>query len=740
MVGYEITEVPADSTPATRVEYIPHNSLRNPLVEKVLNRAVSIVNSLLVEYGQFVEIHIEMSRTMACTAKQRAKIYKNITTATKNIEDCRQELIAELRKRGKNISYVNTNDMLKYRLYKELEHNDYRTLYSNTPIDLVELIFGKTFEKEHIVPKEMVFSDAFSQLTIEVSDINKKKSNSTAYDYILKEYGKEYLEAYKQRVMKLYDKGAISEQKKNNLLLSANSVTPGAPGRGMAVGGYITKKAKEIFTPVTKRMVVSFPAVTRRLCDDWKLNTALREQVTKQLKPLGLTEELTNRHGEKITYLKPGVWSPEKDHRTFAMQAIIIAFTRPGHINYLNALNTRNIDKDQLLRMRQKYLVKDKDHNWLFRPPVPFDKIGDAVIDKLKVVFVTRQKRYGRVMTTKAMKTANGITRQLIPRGSLHEDTFLGTAKLPANAVMYKVGKTFDKDKILRVSNPKYREALLRRLEEFDGDTIKAFTGKNTLKKNPVWLDDCHLNSVPETVMCNETIYTQRIKVSPDLTEKRINKIIDKKVKKIVMSRFRRYKKNPQAAFNNLEEYPIWLNKKEGIRITHVTIQVNFVATPPIALHTNKAGKPINYVRSGKNSHADIYVDQKGKLRERVVPFFDAVQRTVNGQTITDKDYSGWKYLFTLRRGDYFIVPDSKINLDEIDIEDYRYRAVISRHLFVLAKISMGVYTFRRHNLYHGNNDMNSEINVKSLEKMLGFIKVAVDNIGRIRILNKLAI
>ena len=41
---------------------------------------------------------------------------------------------------------------------------------------------------------------------------------------------------------------------------------------------------------------------------------------------------------------------------------------------------------------------------------------------------------------------------------------------------------------ILKVANKAYREALLKRLNAFDQDAKKAFTGKNSLEKNPILL------------------------------------------------------------------------------------------------------------------------------------------------------------------------------------------------------------------------------------------------------------
>lgn len=56
----------------------------------------------------------------------------------------------------------------------------------------------------------------------------------------------------------------------------------------------------------------------------------------------------------------------------------------------------------------------------------------------------------------------------------------------------------FDAAKIATVSKLAYRNALLKRLEAFGNDPKKAFTGKNTLEKNPLYLDENQTEMVPE--------------------------------------------------------------------------------------------------------------------------------------------------------------------------------------------------------------------------------------------------
>ena len=124
-----------------------------------------------------------------------------------------------------------------------------------------------------------------------------------------------------------------------------------------------------------------------------------------------------------------------------------------------------------------------------------------------------------------------------------------------------------------------------------------------------------------------------------------------------------------KKAFSNLNENPIWLNKEKGIAIKRITISGVSHATP---IHskkdhlgneiTDKNGKklPIDYVNTGNNHHVAIYEDEKGVWHEKVVSFFEAVERKRQGMPIVDKNYNanlGWKFLFTMKQNEYFVFP-----------------------------------------------------------------------------------
>ena len=54
-----------------KLDLLPRNSLRNPVVEKILNQMVNVVNAIIDEYGKPDEIRIELARELKKSAKER---------------------------------------------------------------------------------------------------------------------------------------------------------------------------------------------------------------------------------------------------------------------------------------------------------------------------------------------------------------------------------------------------------------------------------------------------------------------------------------------------------------------------------------------------------------------------------------------------------------------------------------------------------------------------------------------
>src|SRR5699024_10141662 len=239
-------------------------SLRNPVVEKILNQMINVVNAIIENdaLGRPDEIRIELARELKNSAEQRKSITQYITKATKEHEKYR-----EIIKKEFGLKYVSRNDLAKYKLYKELELNGYKTLYSNSYINPGDL-FSKKFDIEHIIPKARLFDDSFSNKTLEVRTDNIDKGNETAFDYVKRKYD---IEVYKNRVEELFKSGKISYSKRTKLLMSLKDIPEDFLARDIGVTAYIAKKSAEILFQITKKVTLTTGKITNALREDWGL-------------------------------------------------------------------------------------------------------------------------------------------------------------------------------------------------------------------------------------------------------------------------------------------------------------------------------------------------------------------------------------------------------------------------------------------------------------------------------------
>ena len=105
------------------LELLPRNSLRNPVVEKILNQMVNVVNSVVDAYGKPDEILIEMARELKKSAREREEM-----TAAINKANSEHERIKEVLRKEFGIQHVSRNDIVRYKLNCELKNNGYKTL------------------------------------------------------------------------------------------------------------------------------------------------------------------------------------------------------------------------------------------------------------------------------------------------------------------------------------------------------------------------------------------------------------------------------------------------------------------------------------------------------------------------------------------------------------------------------------------------------------------------------------
>jgi CRISPR-associated endonuclease Csn1 len=725
------------------LEVLPKNSLRNPIVEKILNQMVNVVNSVIDRYGKLDEIRIEMARELKMNADRRADMTSAISKTTAENEEYRKIIHDKF-----GIVNVSRNDVLRYRLYLELKDNGFRTLYSNTYIPQ-EKLFSNEFDIEHIIPKAKLFDNFYSNKTLESKDINIEKKDATAFDFILTKYGDIGLEQYKNRVENLFKNGDISRTKRSNLLMKEAEIPSDFIQRDLNDTQYIAKKAREILEDVVKFVTPTIGPITDRLREDWQLVNVMQELNWDKYEKLGLTEYIEDKDGRKIPRIKD--WTKRNDNRHHAMDALAIAFTKLSIIQYLNNLNAHNNKSSDISAIERKELYRDEHHHLIFNPPMPLNEFRAEAKKQLESLLISTKSR-NKVVTRNINRTKgrDGIREkmQLTPRGQLHNETIYGSIKRYATK-KEKVGANFDAEHITMVANKKYREALMQRLASFGNDAKNAFTGKNSLEKNPLYVDELHTVQVPSKVelVSFETVYTIRKAVTPDL---KIEKVIAKNIRKILQNRLDEFGGDAKKAFSNLDENPIWQNEGKGICIKCVTIS-GINNAEAIHYKRDKTGEyilnekghkgPADYVNTGNNHHAAIYCDSNGNLHEKVVSFYEATSRAIQNLPIVDKDYmqsEGWHFLFSIKQNEYFVFPDEKIGFypKEVDLKDPQNYAIISKNLYRVQKLATKDYFFRHHlETTVENKNVLKDISWKritSLDIFNEIVKVRINHIGEI--------
>ncbi len=748
----------ADRTLKDKLELLPKNSLRNPVVEKILNQMVNVINQVIETYGKPDEVRIELARDLKKSAKERAETTKYINTATtKNIE-FRKIITKEF-----GIPNPTKNDVIRYKLWDELKTRGYKTLFTNEKINHSDL-FSKNIDIEHIIPKAKLFDDSFSNKTLAFRKVNLAKADRTALDFIGSDYNTD-LDNYKKRVEELYNKGkgTISKGKYKKLLMSEKDLPDGFIDRDLRNSQYIAKKAKQLLQEAVRTVNTTTGIITSKLREDWDLINIMKELSLPKYRALGLTEIQERKNNKKIEIIKD--WTKRNDHRHHAMDAVTVAFTTYNHVQYLNNLNaSRDSENSKLYSIRNKitkvYETKNGNKKRKFIPPIAnFREEAKKQIESILISFKAKNKVVTRNINKTKLKGKEKYNTkiQLTPRGQLHKETVYG--KMKENIVKEeKIGGKFDKEKINQITKPIYRDALLKRLVENNNNSKKAFTGKNALSKKPIYINESKTKKVPEIVKIQflEDSYTIRKDINPDQFKdlKSLQKIIDVGVKKILEDRLAEFNNDAKKAFSDLDKNPIWLNKEKGIAIKRVTISGVKNAE---ALHSKKdhfgneildnKGKEqaVDFVSTGNNHHVAIYKDNKGKLQEKVVSFYEAVARVNSGLSIIDKVFNKdkcWRFLFTMKQNEMCVFPTQEFNPNEIDLLDGKNVSIISKHLFRVQKISSKDYLFSHHletKAISGEIMKNKKIlskviyhYIQSTEPLRNIIKVRVNHLGEI--------
>lgn len=726
-----------------QLEILPKNSLRNPVVEKILNQMIHVVNGLKKKYGEIDEVRVELARELKSSAKERKKMIQSISNNTKEIEQVRKIL-----KEKYGVKYVNKTLITKYRLWEE---SNRLSIYTGKGIHFQDVLAGN-YDIEHIIPKSKLFDDSFSNKTLCERSLNEKKGNMTAYDFLKQEFSTSDFEAFQARVEDLAKLRKISNSKKKKLLMKEDELPDGFIERDLRTTQYISKKALEILHEAIREVTPTTGKITNLLREDWQLVDVLKELNWEKYKKLGLTEEFTNPAGHTVRRIKD--WSKRNDHRHHAMDALTVAFTKRGYVQMLNTLNAKgNLNHKKhtdILSWEEKYLERDGRGRKRFKAPMPLKEFRQSAKEHLEqtlVSFKAKNKVYTINKNTVKVKNGTNVQKVKTPRAQLHKETIYGTRKKYETKEV-PLGSKMDLTTALDIANKQEREAVIKRLAENNNDPKKAFGGRNSVAKNPLTLANGKQMGKKVKLAQQVTEYTIRKPLDENV---KLEKVVDPNVKRILEERLNDFGGSPKKAFANLRENPVWFNKEQGIPIKNVTIkgvsnaEVLHQAYDHLGQPLEVKGKevPKDYVSLGNNHHVAIYKDATGKLQEKLVSYMEAMERVNQDLPIVDKTYNedkGWEFQFTLKSNEMFVFPNEAMDFypSQIDLRDPNNSAKISANLFRVQKISSllsGIW-FRHHLETEIKNDkvLKNEIFkvVQSTSNLNGIIKLRINHIGEV--------
>ncbi|MBQ9146401.1 MAG: type II CRISPR RNA-guided endonuclease Cas9 [Rikenellaceae bacterium] len=461
---------------AEKLTPIPKGELRQPVVEKILNQLVNLVNALMAEYGRFDEIRVELARELKQSREEREAATKAIGKSQKENESIAKRIADE---------YGLTPTRSRIQKYKMWQETESICIYCGSTVNVKEFLLGSGVEIEHIIPRSVIFDDSFSNKVCACRKCNKEKDNRTAYDF-MKSRGEGEMNAYIDRVNDLAERKKISNTKRNKLLMKADDLPKDFIERQLRESQYIAKKAKEMLQSVCRNVYSTSGSITDFIRHIWGWDEVLHSLNFERYQAAGLTKMMEREvNGKKVEVERIADWSKRMDHRHHAVDALTIACTKQGYIQRINNLNSLkevsfqsfdSVDQGDVTRHRLTKLERYIQ----MQPHFSTAEVAKAV-DGIAVSFKSGKrvasvgKRYIR-KGGKRVCVQRGI---IIPRGALSEESVYGrirnseTGKLDY-VIKYKVGSITIKD-VEFVVDKRIREILRKRLEQYGGKPEKAF-------------------------------------------------------------------------------------------------------------------------------------------------------------------------------------------------------------------------------------------------------------------------
>ena len=491
-VGYRHSNSPTSEeiTERTLLEKIPllqRNELRQPLVEKILNQMINLVNALKAEYG-IDEVRVELARELKMSREERERMAEG----NRRREKENKAIAEKIRECG---LFPTKSRIRKYMLWEEAGE---QCLYCGQILTLSQCLNGDDMEVEHIIPKSVLYDDSYGNKTCACRRCNKEKGNRTALEYIR---AKGWEDEYMERINGLLDKKAISYSKHQRLRWLKEDIPSDFLERQLRLTQYISRQAMAILQQGIRRVSASEGGVTARLRSLWGYDDILHTLTLDRYDSMGETERVS-REGETTEKLRIKDWSKRKDHRHHAIDALVVASTRQGYIQRLNRVSSESEREAMSGEIEMRKATKTDKlsllERWLTQRPHLSVR---AVSDKVAEILISY--RPGKRVVTRGRNiylrhgkkcVQSGL---LVPRGPLSKETVYGQITVngePQIVCKYDLHSLKAKD-VDYVVDLALRKRLKELLAQHGGKEKEAFAGD-------VYMDEAGTQGPIRSVRC----------------------------------------------------------------------------------------------------------------------------------------------------------------------------------------------------------------------------------------------
>ena len=683
-VGYRHSNSPTSEeiTERTLLEKIPllqRNELRQPLVEKILNQMINLVNALKAEYG-IDEVRVELARELKMSREERERMAEG----NRRREKENKAIAEKIRECG---LFPTKSRIRKYMLWEEAGR---QCLYCGQILTLSQCLNGDDMEVEHIIPKSVLYDDSYGNKTCACRRCNKEKGNRTALEYIR---AKGWEDEYMERINDLLDKKAISYSKHQRLRWLKEDIPSDFLERQLRLTQYISRQAMAILQQGIRRVSASEGGVTARLRSLWGYDDILHTLNLDRYDSMGETERVS-REGETTEKLRIKDWSKRKDHRHHAIDALVVASTRQGYIQRLNRVSSESEREAMSGEIEvQKATKTDKLsllERWLTqRPHLSVRTVSD------KVAEILISYRPGKRVVTRGRNiylrhgkkcVQSGL---LVPRGPLSKETVYGQITVngePQIVCKYDLHSLKAKD-VDYVVDLALRKRLKELLAQHGGKEKEAFAGD-------VYMDEAGTQGPIRSVRCFTGLDRDKMKAV---------------------------------------KYD-----EQGDAVGFVATQNNH----HLAIYRTPKGKLVESIVSFWDAvdraryGIPLVITHPREVMEQVLQRGDVPESVLSLLPPSD-----WVFVDSLQQDEMVIIGLSDEELQRaLEAQDYRK---LSEHLYRVQKMSSKDYYFRYHLETSVADDKNSSGGIPKFYRVTGLKtyeeknirKVRVDLLGRISLL-----